>query len=58
MENIKKDNIPDEWAAEAVEWAVENHILYGNEHGDYKLHDTCTRQEMLVFLKRLYDLVR
>ncbi len=58
MEEIKKDNIPDEWAVEAVEWAVENRILFGNEHGDYKLHSTCTRQEMLVFLKRLYDLVK
>lgn len=57
MKEITKDNTPDEWAEEAVLWAVENGILFGNEHGDYKLHSTCTRQEMLVFLKRLTELI-
>lgn len=58
MAEVKKDNTPDEWAREAVNWAVKNKILFGDEHGNYKLHDNCTRQEMLVFLKRLHDLVK
>lgn len=57
MANVK-DNTPDSWAKEAVEWAVNNKILMGDEKGNYKLHDDCTRQEMLVFLNRLYKLVR
>lgn len=57
MANVK-DNTPDSWAKEAVEWAVKNKILMGDENGNYKLHDDCTRQEMLVFLNRLYKLVR
>ena len=51
-----KDNTPDPWAKEAVEWAVENHILYGDNNGDYKLHKDCTRQEMIVFLDRVRKL--
>lgn len=53
----EKDNNPDDWAEEAIEWAVKNEILFGDEHGNYKLHKECTRQEMLVFLNRLYKLV-
>ena len=51
------DNVPDNWAADAVEYAVKNGILYGDENGDYKLHKTCTRQEMLVFLYRLQKVI-
>ena len=58
MAEIKKDNTPDVWAKEAVEWAVKNKILFGDENGNYKLHDNCTRQEMLVFLNRMYKLMK
>jgi len=57
MSEIVRDNIPDDWAKEAVEWAVRNKILFGDQVGNYKLHDNCTRQEMLIFLHRLYNLV-
>lgn len=50
----EKDNTPDEWAKSAIDFAVQKGILYGDENGDYKLHKNCTRQEMLVFLYRLY----
>lgn len=50
------DNVPDEWAKEAVDFAVKKGILYGDENGNYNLHKSCTRQEMLVFLYRLYKL--
>ena len=52
-EEIKMDNTPDAWAKEAVEWAQKTGLLLGDEKGDLKLHDACTRQEMAVFLHRL-----
>jgi len=58
MAEIKLDNTPDVWAKEAVDWAVKNKILFGDENGNYKLHNACTRQEMLVFLDRVYGLVK
>lgn len=57
MAEIKLDNTPDTWAKEAVDWAVENKVLFGDENGNYKLRDNCTRQEMLVFLDRMRKLV-
>ena len=57
MENIR-DNVPDEWAKEAVEWAINNGILVGDSNGDYMLHRNCTRQEMLVFISRFNDLIK
>lgn len=49
---VAKDNTPDAYAKEAVEWAVKEGILKGNENGDYMLHSNVTRQDMLVFLHR------
>jgi hypothetical protein len=46
------DNTPSDWAREAVTWAIDGGILYGDENGDLKLHDPCTREMMLVFLYR------
>ncbi len=46
------DNTPADWAEEAVRWAVDNGILYGDENGNYRLHENCTREMMLVFLYR------
>ena len=48
---VKKDNTPDSYAKEAVEWAVKKGILVGS-NGDYKLHSNVTRQDVLVFLHR------
>lgn len=55
---VIKDNTPDAWAAEAVNNAVKNGILYGDDTGNYKLHSECTRQEMLVFLYRFYKSIK
>lgn len=49
---MAKDNTPDKYAKEAIEWAIKEGILYGNENGDYMLHSNITRQDMLVFLYR------
>ena len=56
MSNITLDNTPDTWATEAVEWAKNNGILKGDDTGNLKLHDVCTRQEVLVFLNRYSNL--
>ena len=49
------DNIPSTWAEEAVTWAKDNGMVYGDENGNLKLHDAVTREQMLVFLHRLYQ---
>ena len=46
------DNTPDNYAAEAVNWALSNNILRGNDKGNLHLHDNCTRQDMLVFIHK------
>ena len=50
--NNNPDNTPDEYAKEAVEWALKEGILKGTTDGDYKLHSPIIRQDMLVFLYR------
>lgn len=55
---VIKDNTPDAWAAEAVNNAVKNGILCGDDTGNYKLHSECTRQEMLIFLYRFYKSIK
>ena len=50
------DNTPHEWAKDAVEWAKNKGILRGNEHGDLRLSDPTTREELVVMLHRLATL--
>ena len=50
------DNTPAEWAEEAILWARENGILYGDERGNLHLHEPVTCERMLVFLHRVYKL--
>ena len=47
-----RDNVPADWARDAVAWAKANGILYGDENGNLRLHEPCTREMMLVFLHR------
>lgn len=54
----KPDSTPDSWAKEAVNWSLDNQILFGDGSGDYKLHSECTREQMMVFLHRLYKLIQ
>ncbi len=51
-EETEMDNTPSGYAVEAVRWAMENGILYGNVSGDLKLHDPVTREQALTFLHR------
>lgn len=60
MDETKRtpDSEPADWAKEAVEWATENGIMYGDGAGDLKLHSDCTREQMVVFLYRLYNMLK
>lgn len=51
------DNVPAEWAEEAVRWAQDNGILYGDDTGNLHLHEPVTCERMLVFLHRAYKLI-
>lgn len=50
---------PSDWAKEAVEWAKDAGILLGNKKSDggteYKYKNTCTREEVMVFLYRFRE---
>ena len=48
------DNTPDAYAADAVKWAIEEGILKGDANGNYNLHGTITRQDVIVFLYRVF----
>jgi GH25 family lysozyme M1 (1,4-beta-N-acetylmuramidase) len=43
---------PNEWSKEAVEWAVKNKILQGDENGDLKLNEPCTTERFITILHR------
>ena len=45
---------PADWSAEERAWAEENGILRGDGQ-DKKYKSFCTREEMVTFLKRLWD---
>lgn len=57
MENGTLDNKPDTYAKEQVIWAQETEILLGDTSGNLKLHSPVTRQDLMVFMKRMYDLM-
>lgn len=58
IKDKRTDSEPQEWAAEAVEWAVENGIIYGDGDGNLMLRETCTREQMIVFLYRMFRLIQ
>lgn len=51
-EAVTMDNKPSEWAKEAVQWAVDNGIMRGDEKGNLRLRDNVTREELAVMLYR------
>ncbi len=50
---VHGDSVPSSWAEEGVRFARENGILLGDERGNLRLRDPCTREEMAVMLHRL-----
>ena len=57
-EELILDNTPDDYAKEAVAWAVEAGILQGTETGDLMLSQPVTRQQLMVILRRFAKLER
>lgn len=54
---VALDNMPAAWSKEAVEWAVENKLMVGNDRGDLMLRNPITREQFCVMLKRYHDAV-
>ena len=52
VQTAQTDSEPHAWAREAVTWAKENGVIFGDEHGDLMLRQPCTREQMLVFIHR------
>lgn len=51
----KMDNTPSSWSKEAVEWAVAQGLMAGDENGDLMLRSGLTREQFCVMLKRYHD---
>lgn len=51
-------NEVSEWAKEAVEWAVKNNILQGNDAGDYMLKEPCTTERFITLLHRAIKTIK
>ena len=47
---------PGEWSAEARAWAEEQGLIQGDENGKKKYKQSCTREQMVVFLHRFFKL--
>lgn len=52
------DSAPDAWATDTINAAISTGILQGDENGNLKLHSNCTRQDVIVFLYRLYKNIK
>lgn len=50
------NNIPDSYAAEAVDWAQENGVLQGDKDGNLWLHQPPTLQKVIVIAYRIVKL--
>jgi len=51
----QKTKPASKYAEDALAWAVENGIIYGNASGNLMPQSLCTRQDVIVFLKRFAD---
>lgn len=55
IDETRLDNTPATWSREAVDWAVTNKLMVGDERGDLMLHNPITREQFCVMLKRYHD---
>ncbi len=53
-----KDNAAAAWSGSAVDWAVANKLMTGDENGDLMLRSPVTREQFCVMLKRYHDVVQ
>ena len=49
---------PSIWSSEARVWAEENGIIRGDDKGNLQYKSFCTREQMCIFMKRLFDLLQ
>lgn len=52
-----KDNVASSWSKAAVDWAVSNKLMTGDENGNLMLSAPVTREHLCVMLKRYHDLM-
>ncbi len=57
MDEKRLDNATSSWSKDAVDWAVANKLMVGDERGDLMLRTPITREQMCVLLKRYNDMV-
>ena len=48
---------PNDWSAKEREWAEENNLIIGVSEDSYQYAAYCTREQMVVFLYRLHELI-
>ena len=49
------DNTPAEWSEAAVEWAVKNGLMAGDDNGNLLLRSPLTREQFCVILERYHN---
>lgn len=53
-----KDEKPSDWSKDAREWAEKNNIIAGDENGNMNYKGFVTREQLVVFLMRLFNKVK
>lgn len=51
-----KQQPPSEWSESSRKWAEENDLIVGDENGALQYKMPVTREQLTVFMKRLYDM--
>lgn len=49
------EKAPSDWSADARAWAEEQGIITGDSKGRMQYKAPCTREQLVVFLKRLTE---
>lgn len=52
------DNNPSDWAKDAVDWALINRLITGDDKGNLMLHQPINREQFSVILKRYDEMKR
>ena len=55
LEGLKKQE-PSAWSAEVRAWAEENKLIAGDEKNNKQYKMPVTREQLMVFLKRIHDM--
>lgn len=55
LENLAKQE-PDAWSQEHRDWAESAGLIKGDENGDKQYKSFCTREQMVTFMHRLFEM--